>query len=65
MEPHHSFELEHDLALVFAAAGLVKHHKVDAERHGAGDGGEDGGADGGRDGTFHTTLLLCVKTRFN
>ena len=34
VDPHHSFELEHDVATVFHAAGLITHHKVD----------EDGGA---------------------
>ena len=34
LEPHHSFELEHDLALMFDAAGLIKHHAVVGVRGG-------------------------------
>ena len=58
LEPHHSFELEHDLAMVFAAAGLVKHHKVDGE------GGEDGsGAGAGAAKDVAPEILRLAKEK--
>lgn len=61
LEPHHSFELEHDLAIVFAAAGLVNHHKVDLERFHAGDG--NSGSEGASAKDVAPEILRLAKER--